>query len=211
MVADTKKWLPGRKVLISPIALGEADWQSQRFPIKMTKEQIEKSPPLDENAPVSRQYEKQWFDFYGWPYYWTGDSLWAFDRYPTELYVKTQEQLEKQEPIPDETHLRSVKEVTGYRIKTVDGDIGHLDDFIVDDGPWTIRYIVVDTKKWLPGEKVLVSTSWIKNVSWLEEEVEVEVTQEDVKNSPKFDPSMPVNREYELVLYDYYGRPHYWE
>ncbi len=211
MVADTRKWLPGRKVLISPIALGEPDWLTHRFPVKMTKEQIKESPPLDEDAPVSRQYEKVWFDFYGWPYYWTGESLWGFDSYPTEVYTKAREELEKEKPVPEETHLRSEKEVRGYHIKSRDGEIGHLEDLIVDDESWALRYMVVDTRNWLPGRKVLVSTGWIKAVSWLDREVEVDVTQEEVKNSPKYDPSTPINREYEVVLYDYYGRPHYWE
>ena len=99
----------------------------------------------------------------------------------------------------------------GYYIKTTDGEVGHVDDLIVDDETWGFRYMVVDTRNWLPGRKVLISVEWIESVSWLENEVQVDVASEAIKNSPEFDPSQPVNREYEMVLYDYYGRPKYWE
>ncbi|MEJ2023797.1 MAG: PRC-barrel domain containing protein [Deltaproteobacteria bacterium] len=155
IVADTGKWLPGRKVLISPISLGEPDWSSRRFPVKMTRDEVESSPPLDADAPVSRK-------------------------------------------------------VTGYDIEALDGEIGPAEDFIVDDTSWVFRYMVVDTRKWLPGRKVLVSPEWIDTIIWAENHVKVDLTVNEVKESPKYDPSRPVNREYEVVLYDYYGRPQYW-
>jgi len=97
MVADTRKWLPGRKVLISPISLGEPDWDTRRFPVKLTKEQVKNSPPLDEEAPVSRQYEIHWFDYYGWPYYWGAGGLWGAAPYPSALYLKRLEKAVEKE------------------------------------------------------------------------------------------------------------------
>jgi hypothetical protein len=86
-----------------------------------------------------------------------------------------------------------------------------VEDFIIDDATWTIRYIVIDTRNWLPGKKVLVHPDWIDSVSWPEARVKIDLTAEQVRNSPEYDPSAPVNREYEMLLYDYYGRPKYWE
>jgi hypothetical protein len=63
----------------------------------------------------------------------------------------------------------------------------------------------------LPGKKVLVAPTWIESVSWSESKVHVVLSRETIKNSPEFDPTVPVNREYEARLYDYYGRPVYWE
>lgn len=217
MVADTGKWLPGRKVLISPISLGEPRWTTRQFPVKLTKEQIEKSPSLDEEAPVSRLYEKKHFDYYNWPYYWAGGSIWGAMPYPyvpatplpSEELEKIRERAENIEP--EKSHLRSVKEIKGYHIKAEDGEIGHVEDFIVEDEVWTIRYMVVDTRNWLPGRKVLVSPGWIKAISWAENEVVVSLTVEGIKNGPEYDPSQPINREYEVLLYDFYGRPKYWE
>ena len=112
---------------------------------------------------------------------------------------------------PPDTSLRSADEVKGYDVGATDGDIGHVDDFIVEDASWAVRYIVVDLSRWLPSRKVLLSPSWIQSVDWPGKKVHVDVTREQVKNGPEYNPSEPVNREYEVVLYDYYGRPHYWE
>lgn len=212
MVADTGKWLPGRKVLVSPIALGKPDWASKHLPVKVTKAKVENCPTLAEQEPVSRQYERKWFSHYGWATYWAGGGIWGSAAYPFALYDKKDAEEEAQEDT--ETHksiLRSVKEVIGYHIKATDGSIGHVEDFIVDDSDWVLRYMVVDTKTWLPGKKVLVVPTWISSVSWAEREVGVGLTMDSVKNSPEYDPSAPVNREYEVRFYDYYGRPKYWE
>jgi hypothetical protein len=211
MVADTGKWLPDRKVLISPVALGEADWLSGTFPVRMTRAQIENSPPLEADAPVSREYEAKWFDQLGWSYYWAGAGVWGGGLYPGVLFTRDEkEQALQGEPEKRDEVVRSEKEVMGYHIHATDGEIGHVDQFIVDDGPWTIRYMVVDTRNWLPGRKVLVPPSWIDSVHWAERSVTVDLTREGIKGSPKYDHNAPVNREYEARLYDYYGRSLYW-
>lgn len=107
-------------------------------------------------------------------------------------------------------HLRSAREVIGYHIQAKNGDIGHVEDFIVDDEAWAIRYMVVDTQNWLPGKKVLVAPVWIESIHWAEAKVRVTLTRAKIKKSPEFDPAAPVNREYEDRLYDFYGRPKYW-
>ena len=212
MVADTGKWLPGRKVLISPISLGNPEWLRRRLSVELSKEQIESSPPLDEHAPVSRASEKKYFNYYYWPYYWTGGDTWGAVAYPPPMPVQQPFLPEDTEDTdPEETHLRSVKEVTGYHIQAKDGEVGHVVDYIVDDETWTIRYMVVDTRNWLPGRKVLVAPPWIKTIDWGKRAVQVELTTKAVKESPEYDPSQPVNREYEIRLYDFYGRPAYWE
>ena len=98
----------------------------------------------------------------------------------------------------------------GYKIHAEEGQIGHVEDFIVHEDDWAIRYMVVDTRNWLPGRKVIIPPDWIKDISWMDSEVLVDVSKEVVKESPEFDPAAPVNREYETRLYDYYGRPKYW-
>jgi len=211
MVADTGKWLPGRKVLISPIALEEPVRMGQLIPVQLTRDQIKNSPPLDEDAPVSRQYEQKYFTYFGWPYYWTGGNVWGLDPHPPPLSEYVRMEAGRDEPDPEESHVRSVQEVTGYHIQAEDGDVGHVEDFIAEYGLWTIRYMIVDTRNWLPGRKVLVSPGWIKSIAWADKKVEVNLTVNAIRNGPRYDPKEPVNREYELRLYDYYGRPHYWK
>jgi hypothetical protein len=210
MVADTRKWLPGRKVLISPISLGEPDWSSRRFPVGLTRRQIENSPPLEEDAPVSRQYEVIYSQYHGTSTYWGGENLWGSYLTPSLLRME-QDKLATDFLEPEENHLRSIKEVTDYHIQAADGEIGHVEDFVVDDETWALRYVVVDTRNWLPGRKVLVSPQWATAVNWAEKKLWVDLTTGSIKKSPKYEPSAPINRDYERMLYDYYGRPVYWE
>jgi hypothetical protein len=100
--------------------------------------------------------------------------------------------------------------VTGYRVQATDGEIGHVEDFILDDEAWTVRYMAVDAGGWLSGRKFLVAPAWIASVDWPHSEVTVDLTREAAKGSPEYDPTAPVNRAYEAKLYDYYGRPSYW-
>jgi hypothetical protein len=109
-----------------------------------------------------------------------------------------------------DSHLRSTEAVTGYNIEAADGEIGHVDGFLVDDEAWAIRYIEVATRNWWPGKKVLVSPAWIERVSWMESKVYVGLSREAIKNGPEYAESTPITREYENQLYVHYGRPPYW-
>ena len=210
LVIDTGTWLPGRKVLISPLfAISNPDWKSQTFPVDLTKEQVKNSPEVDVDKPVSRQHQIELHKYYGWPAYWSpGVAAGA----PPVTPVVTQIAKEKatREEEKGDPHLRSTREVTGYHIHATDGEIGHVEDFIVDDESWIIRYMIVDTRNWLPGRKVLVSPAWVKKVSWSDEMVDVDLSRKSIKDSPEYDPSAPINQEYEMRLYDFYGRPKYW-
>jgi hypothetical protein len=213
MVADTAKWLPGRDVLISPMFLEEPDWASKRFPVKLNRKDVQEAPPVQKHLPVSRRFEKILSQYYSLPRYWVGGGLWGPYATAPMLFEHSKYKLEEdtlpareEDADSEENRLRSSKEVTGYTIKAKDGKFGYVDDFILNDKLWRIRYMVVGTRKWLPGRKVLMSPLWIKKVKWLDRKVTVELTKEAVKNSPEYDPASPVNHEYELKLYDYYGR-----
>lgn len=211
MVADTGKWLPGRKVLVSPISIGLPDWNFRRIPVQLSTEQIESSPPLEAHAPVSRQFEMEWFRHYDWTPYWVpGSGRWGSADAPQGLFETRFQGVTDKDIRPDEYHLRSSGEVEGYHIRATDGEIGHVEDYILELEPWVIRYVIVDTRNWLPGRKVLISPDWINFVDWSQRSVGVDMTREAVKNSPEYDPAQPVNRAYEVRLYDFYGRPYYW-
>jgi uncharacterized protein YrrD len=214
MVVDTGPWLLGRKVLISPYALGQPEWATHLFPVMLTRQQVEESPAIDTDRPVSRQQEVMLREHYRWPSYWTAHS----GIYPigmSMVILQDEEQAEEQKAVTEEQagdpHLRSTNEVLGYHLATTDGEFGHVADFIIDDETWHIRYMVVDIQDWLPNEKVLVPPAWVDVVSWGHAQVHVSLAREQIKNSPKYDPDTPVNREYEEVLYDFYGRPRYWQ
>lgn len=166
IVADTLKWLPGRKALISPISIGEADGTTRRLHVGLTKDQIKASPPLDDDAPVSRQYEIALNQHYHWAHYWDESSAWGSYPHPRLL---NQDKTNQQVPlnVDADPNLRSTKEVMGYHIQASDGDIGHIHDFIMDQDSWTIRYLVIDTSNWMPAsKKVLVAPNWVDQVDW---------------------------------------------
>ena len=109
-----------------------------------------------------------------------------------------------------DSHLRSTQAVTGYHIQAADGEIGHVEDFIIDDETWAIRYLVIDTRNWWPGKKVLISPQWIDRISWDESKVFVNLSREAVKKSPEFTKESLLTREYETDLHRSYDRPGYW-
>ena len=159
LVVNTGGWLPGRLVLVSPIALRQAEWQSKRLDVALTKKQIEDSPPIDTHKPVSRQHEAAYMGYFGYPYYWIGPFLWGLASYPAGLVAQREAVTEakaaqaREGKEPADSHLRSTNEVTGYHIEAADGEIGHVADFIVDDETWAIRYLEVDMRNWWPGKR----------------------------------------------------------
>jgi len=82
LVVDTGGWLAERQVLLSPIALRAMDWDHRRITAALTKAQVEKSPPIDTDKPVSRQHETAYYGYYGYSPYWTGPYLWGAYPYP---------------------------------------------------------------------------------------------------------------------------------
>lgn len=110
----------------------------------------------------------------------------------------------------DELHVRSAREVEGYRVRSLDGEIGLVEDLIVDDEGWAVRYVVIDARNWLPGRKVLLSSRWVSGVSQAEAEVRVNVDSIEVKEAPVLAPDTPIERGYEEKLHRHYGRPPYW-
>jgi len=213
LVVETGNWLLERQVLISPVALGYPNWEGQMLPVKLTKQQVEDSPPVSRDKPVSRQMETDLHTYYDWPAYWrphgpaTGLGAWAAAHMVAE---QAQEDSADEAEQEDDPHLRSTREITGYHIEVLDGEMGHVEDFIVDDETWILRYMVVDTHNLLPGKNVLIAPLWVEQVNWAESKVHLNLERENIANSPGVDLSSPVNREYETRLYDYYGRPKYW-
>jgi len=201
-----------RQVLISPISFRDIDWAGDRFHLALTKEKVTNSPSVDTDVPVSRQYERDYFRYYGYPYYWGYSGYWGMGAFPDALSsgIWTDEDASDARRVTD-PHLRSVNEVRGYHIEGSDGPIGHVHDFIVDDRSWKIQYLVVDTSNWWIGKKVLISPDWATRVNWPDKKVYTDLSKQKIKDSPLWSPEAPVNREYETRLYDFYGRPVYWD
>jgi len=199
LVADVGAWLFGRTVLISPHAVVGIDERTGNINTRLTRSQVERSPDIDTEMPVSRQMEAAYYRYYGYPAYWAGGyaGLWGWGATPAAVVdpVARQEALRRQEEgeaalrdATSDVHLRSTKEVTGYRIRATDASIGHVEDILFDDGTWAISHFVIDTRNWWPGNQVLISPKRISKVSWPDRSIVVDLAREDLKASPRYDP-----------------------
>lgn len=213
LTVETGDWLGGRRVLISPISVVRTDSHARRLDVALTKKQVADSPDIDTHQPVSRQHEAAFLGYYGYPYYW-GGPLSGMASYPSDLAVPS---TASQEALADtvarqstDSHLRSTEGITGYHIEAVDGEIGHVAGFVVDDEAWVVRYLEVATRNWWPGKKVLVSPAWIQRVEWTDSKVCVDLSRDAIKKAPEFVESTRITREYEERLYLHYGWPPYW-
>ena len=225
LVVDTGNWLWGRKVLLPPSALEGVDSTSHLLKVKLTRQQVKDSPDIDTHRPVSRQMETGVYNYYGWSPYWGGGypmggygamgagypmggygylgagiaSPYLGSRRPERMTEKAREASH------DDVHLRSAGEVTGYHIHASDGEIGHVEDFLVDDADWSIHYLIVDTKNWWPGKRILVSSRSAGEIHWADKLVYLDVSRQRIKDSPAYDSSMIIDKAYDDKLLTYYG------
>jgi len=211
-VLSTGSWLTGRQVLAAPNTFGDTDEATHTLRLTLSKKQVENSPPISSDRPVSRQQEAALATYYGWTPYWTVPPL-AGTGFTQNLPGVT--------PVPSfeqrrlaagnwkgDPHLRSVQEVTGYRLEAKDGDIGRVTDVIVSNDDWSVRFLVADTGSWLTNHPVLLSPHWIEAIRWEDRHVSLDLTREQIRRSPSYNPTEPVNGDLERQLFDYYGRPH---
>lgn len=229
MVADTRTWLPGRKVLVSPAQLDAPDWSSRRLPVRLTRAQIEQSPPLDTDAPVSRRYEQGLNAFHGLPDYWLGSGLWGDYPVPSSMIGAREVMIEPAPAVPVEPdtaepvaarddgseRLRSLRELTGYGVfarerggaDAGEVQVGRVDDVIVDDGAWAVHYFVVD-RSWLPmSKRVLLPVDCVDSIDWAERTVHTHAGAEQLKDAPSLQGDESVTARLAAAVDEHYGRP----
>jgi hypothetical protein len=184
LAADTGSWLTGRLVLLTPHAFGKLDQDEKTLHIKLHKKKIQDSPSIELHKPVSRQYETDYYAYYGWPAYWDGSAMWGIGGYPVILPPSKKEmELQKKFHHRDDKHLRSMQEVIGYNIQSVDGEIGHVSSFLVDDRSWAIHELVIETGHWFSGKEILIPTGKVKRISYEEAKVFVSLTKADIQQT----------------------------
>jgi len=216
LVVETGTWLPRRQVLISPLSIGHPDWSAQLLPVSLTKAQVRDSPDIDTRMPVSRQHEATYHRYFGYPLYWGGAGLWGMGAYPgsltTEDAIEAEMKARRSATIhsPADYHLQSCKDLVFHRIAASNGNIGRVQDMLVDDHTWAIRYLIVNTSNWWGEHQVLIAPQWIESVSWADKRVSVSLTREAVKKAPAYDPATQLDRQQEQAMYEHYGRPGYW-
>jgi hypothetical protein len=218
LVVETGDGLPHRKVLISPIAIGQPDWAEKILPVSITRSQVNDSPDIDTEKPVSRQQEMGYLGYYGYGQYWGGGGLWGAGLYPDILQAGRQQGASSADSPKsavarhhrDDPHLQSGNAIMRYYVHASDGDMGHVEGLLVDEKSWAIRYIIVNTSNWWLGHKVLIAPQWIDYVSWAESKVSVDLKRQTIKDSPPYDGTVSFSREQEAGIHAHYGRTGYW-
>lgn len=193
LVADTGTWLTGRLVLLTPHAFGthafgRSDADANVLRVNLNRKQIEDSPSIESHRPVSRQYEIEYYRYYGWPAYWEGGGMWGVAGFPAVTPPSTPDNLPHHgHNQRDDIHLRSTKAVTGYHIQATDGAIGSVSSFMVDGKSWAIRELVVETGHWYAGKKILLLPENIDRISYEDSTVFVKLTKEDIQQTTRDD------------------------
>jgi sporulation protein YlmC with PRC-barrel domain len=219
IVVDTGPWLTGRKVLIHPSSLGRPDHDRRELPVALTKAQVKDSPDIATDDAVSRHMQNRIYGYYGWDPLWAGAGYLGAtsggfglpfppSAYDGETATLSKADLEsnEQEGDPD---LRSITAVSGYHVLATDGAIGHVENILIDDTTWRVRYIAVDTKNWLPGRHVLILPDSVAAISWLDRSVQVDLSRDKIMGSPVWTPDDIGQAAYRQRLHDYYGWPSY--
>jgi hypothetical protein len=182
-IADAEPWLTGRLVLISPYAFDKLDQGDKTLHLNLRKMQIRDSPSIESHKPISRQYEAEYYRYYGWPPYWVGDAMWGVSSYPT--FVPTARDKAEEQRLyyhRDDKHLQSAQEITGYPVEAADGEIGHVTGFLLDDRSWAIRELMVETGLWNSGREIRISTDKVNWISYNEPRVHVGLSKAEMRS-----------------------------
>jgi hypothetical protein len=216
LVVDCGSWLKGRKQLIHPSAVSFVDLEREHFEVKLTRAQIESGPELAEHEPVSLQMQRASCDYYGWDSEWdgiyTGRAMGAMSS-PLLMppYFGMQGRTEPRSHVLDspggDRDLRSVVEVIGYRIHATDGEIGHLENFMLDHESWTLPHFVVDVSNWWFGRRVVMSRRSVISINWPDRSIFVDASRKQVKASSPWDPLLAFGELEKTVLQNQYRWP----
>ena len=186
LIVDTGSWLPGRLVLLAPPAFDGLGATGEVLAVKLTKQQIEDSPSIESHLSVTRQHERDYYNYYSWPTYWDGGGMWGMGQVPImSQAVLIDEEMKTKRASHDDPHLRSTKSVTGYDIEASDGSMGSVCGFMVDHQSWAIADLVVETGHWYSGKQILISTASVRSVSYDQSKVSVKLTRADVQRTPE--------------------------
>jgi hypothetical protein len=194
IVVNTGKWLSDRRVLLSPMSV-RGEWGMSGIPVELTRDQVKSSPELDLSGPLSRASETEVLGYYGYPAYWGADGLWGTFGDPGALVLAPPERpapvSSKSTVDPEELDLQSTQTITGYHIQAADGEIGHVDDFLIGEQSWRIRYLRVDTSNWIGGKSVIVLADELEWVDRKAGKLHIGLTREAVKQGPSFESLEP--------------------
>ena len=192
LVVDTGKWLPGRKVLVAPEAIVKPWHHQPAISVKLTTDQIRSSPDIDTAMPVTREAEELLYRHYQWTPYWDSTIAPTPPTAPSPPAVAVEENRQQAGETAErlvDVSLRSANELRGYHVKAMDGEVGHVEDLLLDDDVSRILFLVVEVKGWLIGKKVLAGPSLFSRVDWATSTVHVNANRQALKRAQEYNPA----------------------
>jgi ribosomal 30S subunit maturation factor RimM len=82
--------------------------------------------------------------------------------------------------------LHKLSKLQGFHIVAADGEIGHVDDFLIDETGNT-RHLVVDTSNWIGGKSVLIPPAAIEKIDSPQKEIRIRLSRDEVERSPSIE------------------------
>jgi hypothetical protein len=213
VVVDTGGWLTGRRVLIHPSALHTVDHEAKVFRVDLTQNQVKNSPTIEEHQPITMETERSQFDYYSWDPFWGngmagtmpgGSLVGATAMVPGDGTLLADQAAGYDGPDP---HLRSIEDIRNYHVEATDGDLGHVQNMLVEDLDFRISYLVINTSDWWMGKTVLMSPRAVVDLKAGERILSLNVTRDQIKSSPPWDPADNVTPEMEASLGEHYNWP----
>ena len=226
MVVEAGHWLPGRRRVfihpsaIAPLALPPksnipmmSSPATLKLTVNLTRDEIGAGPHAHEDQPVTKDMESLLYDYYGSDPYWGASHFGGVGLPDTESEIVEDAARRNADaqipPLDGGDHLHSVAEFKGYYVHALDGDIGHIENLLADDSNWEIRYLVIATRNWWPGKIVQLAPYAVKDIDWFGEHINMNVTREQVKSAPAWDPLALADEVSEGDLHRHFGWPGY--
>lgn len=186
-VINVGSWLFGHKLLIRPAALGRPDIRQRAFPVTLTKAEVEASPDISSDPPVFRQMEHGMKTVDTYVPIWDIGAFGGYSVGSSDFAIYNERETQQYHAMTNgDLHLRSGGQVIGYGIYALDGDIGHLEDFLMNDETWQIEYALVDTKNWGSGKHILIPVTDIMAIDWAGKYIRIDRTRYDIKSGPSW-------------------------
>lgn len=198
--------LSGTRKLIPRVFFKNPNWDEQHFPVKLTKFDLKDCPDIALHLPISRIYEQKVYEHFKEDEYWLQSYITPFGipaiTHPIPSMGVSERMIDERKL---KTHLRSFQEIKGYEVHALDGNIGQINNIIIDDKDWSIRYAVIDTSSWLPWSKnVLIGVNWMDEISYTSKQIKINLDVETIKSAPEFDHSEPIDEKYEKMLNEHF-------
>jgi hypothetical protein len=204
----------GRKIAVSPLAITETHWPARKMTSRLSLQQMRNGRDLLATPRMPRTREQEHASYHGYPAHWGGPALWAWAGAPGALagpppdeYIVAAHAPASSRVDPRQFELRSLAELRGVHLHAVNGGIGHVDDVMIDHENWHVPYLLIDTSNWIGGRARLVPAAKVTAVDWTARNVYLDLTREQIKESPAFDIDKPLDRTAQEKLAAYYDRP----